>query len=138
MSPVPTFSEAAAKGGDSHPIIAGGQGRFLRPGIRATAGTAIARRIAPTYPVGLMVDSVVGKRELGSGNQVVVRLAGIRRGGSRIAQGHLIIHAQLGPRRNGVSQNQKGKNKNESPCGTVPQATHTEEETPDRLHLPVS
>ena len=82
-----------------------------------------------------MGDPVVGHRVLGSRNQVVVCLAGIGGGGGRIPQGHLVIHAQSRPSSDGISENQNRKNENESPCGTKPQAIHTEEETPDRLHL---
>ena len=104
VATVPAFAKAAPKRGGSHAVITRRQSSFLRPRISSAAGTAIARGVAPTYPVGLMVDSVVGHRELRSGDQVVVCLGGVRGGGGWVAQGDLIIHPLLGPGRAGYSK----------------------------------
>ena len=98
MAAVPAFAKAAAKRGGSHAVITRRQSSFLGPSISSAAGTAIAHRVAPTYPVGLMGVVIVGQNKLRSGNQVVSpdhRIGDRPRG---ISQGHLIIDSQSGPR----------------------------------------
>ena len=98
MAAVPAFAKAAAKRGGSHAVITRRQSSFLRPRISSAARTAIARGVAPTYPVGLMGIVIVRQNKLRSGNQVVSpdhRIGDRPRG---ISQGHLIIDSQSGPR----------------------------------------
>jgi len=99
VATIPSFPEAAAKRGDAHPVISGGQRRLLGPGIRPPASSAIPRGVTPAHPVGHMIGAVVGHRVLGSRDQVVVCFARIGGGTAGIAQCHLKIDSLLGPRR---------------------------------------